>query len=221
MVQSHFVEEPNSDGSASRFPLKSWIRSNRADIDTSQLTSHQIRAMLKREGWGLQMTPTEVILTPPGTVVASMMVGEGDAEEESEAGSYFSLESQLRDFLATNIASITINGKRLRVYVDEAGRDGVEYPCEVGFIDILAVDAEGAFYVFELKRGKSPDYVLGQIARYMGWIKSTLGKSVPVYGVIVSKQISENLKYARLVANNVYLYEYEVSFSLQPAHDIG
>jgi hypothetical protein len=77
--------------------------------------------MLKREGWGLQMTPTEVILTPPGTVVASMMVGEGDAEEESEAGSYFSLESQLRDFLATNIASITINGKRLRVYVDEGG----------------------------------------------------------------------------------------------------
>lgn len=169
----------------------------------------------------MQMTPTEVILTPPGTVLVSNVVDDEEVNDGSEASSYFSLESQLRDFLATNIASTTINGKRLKIYVDEAGRDGVEYPCDVGFIDILAVDGEGGFYVFELKRGRSPDYVLGQVARYMGWVKSNIGKGASVYGVIISKEISENLKYARLVADNIFLYEYELSFSLQPAHIIG
>jgi len=55
----------------------------------------------------------------------------------------------------------------------------------------------------------------------MGWLKTTIGKNAPVYGVIVSKEISSNLKFARLVAENIYLYEYEVSFSLRTAHDVG
>jgi hypothetical protein len=173
----------------------------------------------------MRASPTEVVLTPSGSPSQDALPEEAadaeDAELEGGGASYFSMEGQLRDFLASNISSVPINGKTLKIYIDQTGRDGVEYPCAVGFMDILAVDGEGAFYVFELKRGRSPDYVLGQVARYMGWIKTTIGKNVPVYGVIVSKEISSNLKFARLVAENIYLYEYEVSFSLRPAHDVG
>lgn len=58
---------------------------------------------------------------------------------------YFSLEYQLRDFLASNLSSIDFGGRRLRLYVDPTGRDGIEYPTAVGPIDILAVDDTGAF----------------------------------------------------------------------------
>ncbi len=172
----------------------------------------------------MRSTPTEVVLTPPGSPSLDSSTDDAanfdEAELDGSGASYFSLEAQLRDFLAANIKSIPINGKALSIYIDQTGRDGVEYPCAVGFMDILAVDDEGAFYVFELKRGRSPDYVLGQVARYMGWLKTTIGKNAPVYGVIVSKEISSNLKFARLVAENIYLYEYEVSFSLRTAHDM-
>src|SRR5271163_4790426 len=73
-----------------------------------------------------------------------------DAETSDQA---FELEYQLRDFLAQNISSIDVDGRRLRVYVDPTGRDGIEFPTAVGPIDVLAIDASGDFYVFEVKRG--------------------------------------------------------------------
>lgn len=173
----------------------------------------------------MEQTPAEVILVPPGDILSIRdMERVEDAEVEEiqvPDAPAFSLEYQLRDFIASNIETIDLNGMRLKVYIDPTGRDGVEYPSAVGPIDILAVDGKGSFYVFELKRGRTPDYVLGQLARYMGWVKSTIGKGASVKGVIVSKVISENLKYARLVSENIFLYEYEISFSLKMNHDFS
>jgi hypothetical protein len=118
---------------------------------------------------------------------------------------------------ASNFSTIAINGKRLRLFVDPAGRDGVEFPTAVGPIDILAIDDNEAFYVFELKRASSPDRAIGQVARYMGWVQQTIGKSRAVFGVVVAKSISENLRYAACVVPNVFLFEYEVEFHLHPA----
>jgi RecB family endonuclease NucS len=73
----------------------------------------------------------------------------------------FSLEYQLRDFLAQNLSAISVGGKRVKLYVDSSGKDGVEYPTAVGPIDILGVDDNGIFYVFELKWAASPDSAVG------------------------------------------------------------
>jgi RecB family endonuclease NucS len=98
--------------------------------------------------------------------------------------------------------------------------DGIEYTTAVGPIDILAIDETGAFFVFELKRAASPDYAIGQLARYMGWVKQTIGKDRAVYGVVVAKPISDKLRYAVSVVPNVTLFEYEVEFHLRPAHEL-
>ena len=66
--------------------------------------------------------------------------------------------------------AVPVDGRALRLYVDPSGRDGVEFPTAVGPIDILARDDTGAFVVFELKRARSPDHAIGQLARYMGWV---------------------------------------------------
>jgi RecB family endonuclease NucS len=67
----------------------------------------------------------------------------------------------------------------VRLFVDPVGRDGVEYPTAVGPIDILAADDSGAFFVFELKRARSPDHAMGQLTRYMGWVRQTIKRNHP------------------------------------------
>ena len=129
----------------------------------------------------------------------------------------FSLEYQLQDFLAQNIEAIPVDGKRLALFVDQSGRKGVEYPTDVGRIDILATDKDGAFVVFELKRALSPDHAIGQLARYMGWVKQKLANGREVHGVIVAKEIGDRLRFALTVMPNVSLFEYEVAFNLRPA----
>jgi RecB family endonuclease NucS len=85
----------------------------------------------------------------------------------------------------------------------------------VGFIDILARDDAGGFFVFELKRASSPDRAIGQLARYMGWVKHTIGRDQDINGIIVCKTIDDRLKYAASLLPKVHLFEYEVEFHLK------
>ncbi|MDA8351298.1 MAG: endonuclease NucS [Pseudomonadota bacterium] len=228
-VQRHSVVIPREDGGVEVHPLKEWLRQHPEEVpnglDPTLSTSHQLRSALSRLGWTMQETPTEIRLIKSSgradiEAVQELFDPEDGAEEESSEP-YFTLEYQLRDFLASNLPTIPIDGRRLRLYVDPSGRDGVEFPTAVGPIDILAVDEKGAFIVFELKRARSPDMAIGQLARYMGWVRQTIGKDREVFGVIVAKSIGEKLRYAVSVVPNVSLFEYEVEFPLRPAHDIG
>ncbi|HYD17330.1 MAG TPA: endonuclease NucS domain-containing protein [Patescibacteria group bacterium] len=135
-----------------------------------------------------------------------------DLISDENADIVFGLESQLRDFIAQNIQSIPVNGKKLSLFTD-----GVEYSTEAGIIDILAVDDKGNFVVFELKRGRTPDHVMGQLVRYMGWVKQSIAKDKEVHGVIVAKTIKENLHYAKAIVPNVSLLQYEVKFQFKDA----
>ncbi|MFZ6718654.1 endonuclease NucS domain-containing protein [Undibacterium sp. Ji49W] len=211
------------------YPMRDWLRKNPEYIpegyNLEQHNSWQLRGALKRTGWTVQEMEDEVRLIMPNTQndsssIETVLGEEADSVNSEETETAFGLEYQLRDFIAQNLTSILVQGKRLSLYVDENGRNGVEYPTAVGPIDILATDAEGTFVVLELKRARSPDYTIGQLSRYMGWIKQTIGKNREVHGVIVAKQISDNLKYAISVIPNVSLFEYEVTFKLIPANDL-
>lgn len=142
-----------------------------------------------------------------------------EAEEvditDEEKDLLFPLESHLRDFIAQNIDSIKINGKTLKLYRDEHERDGIEYPTDVGSIDILAKDNEGNFVIFELKLSRGADRALGQILRYMGWVKRKLAKGGGVKGVIIAKHVDEKLKYAATVTSDITLLEYELDFKIK------
>ena len=204
------------DSGVQRYPMKQWLRENPdhlPGLNPTGTTSHQLRNGLKKNGWAVQETQSEVLLTPPGVTLPA----ENPPEDDDLSAAEFTLEYQLRDFLAQNLEAISVAGKKLSVYVDPTGRDGVEFPTDVGLIDILAVDETGAFVVFELKRARSPDRAIGQLSRYMGWVKQTIGKGQQVRGVIVAKTISQNLRYAVTVIPDVSLFEYEVRFALKAA----
>jgi len=223
---------PIEDGGVEVHPMKQWLRQHPAEVprglDATSSTSHQLRSGLKKLGWRVQESANEVRLLAPGTDVGAgaiiEVIGPGETpdanEDQDPSEASFALEYQLRDFLAENLAAVQLEGHTLRLYVDPSGRDGIEYPTAVGPIDILAVDETGALVVFELKRARSPDHALGQLARYMGWVKQTIGKGNDVRGVIVAKEIGDKLRYGASIMPNVSLQEYEVEFRLRPANAV-
>lgn len=68
---------------------------------------------------------------------------EEDVPEEAESSFLFPIEANLRDFLIWNLH--TVKDVKLKLYVDANGRDGKEYPTDVGPIDILAQDEKETF----------------------------------------------------------------------------
>ncbi|MCE5985217.1 endonuclease NucS domain-containing protein [Pseudomonas sp. LF19] len=211
------------DGGHTLYPMKEWCRQNpgEAPLIDPNTNSQQLRRAFARMGWVVEETETQVLVLHPGTPKTAIqaienedLAQEGEDTPDSDRETVFELEWQLRDFISHNIESLKVEGKPLRLYVDSQGRDGVEYPTSVGPIDILALDSDDSFVIFELKRGRVADRAIGQISRYMGWIKKNLAKEKMVKGVIVAKSISANLRHAIVAVPNVSLFEYEVEFSL-------
>lgn len=227
MVQKHFIAERDPVGETRLFPMKTWLRENPhvlgESVSPSQFTSHQLRGKLFKLGWNFEERPGAFVVFPPDLSTKDLPnrsdLSEEDLDEDEHYQSdelTFTLEHQLRDFLAANIEGIEVGGRNLSVYIDARGEDGVEYSTDVGFIDLLAIDENGDFVVFELKRASAPDRALGQLLRYMGWVKATIAGDHRVSGVIVAKHISEKLKYAASITPNVSLFRYRTEFQLLP-----
>ncbi len=133
--------------------------------------------------------------------------------ENDEYSSRFAYERDLKNYLANTLGSLEPG---LKLY-EEEGLTGIEYPVGGRFIDILAVDAKGNFVVIELKVSKGYDRVIGQLLRYMSWIEKNMADGKKVRGWIIAREISEDLKLATERVSDVSLFEYEISFSINPA----
>jgi len=140
---------------------------------------------------------------------------ENDEVENDEENYSFAYENHLRDFLERNLSVIDLDGEtKLKLYYDENERSGIEYQTDIGRIDILAVDENKNFYVLELKVSKGSDKTVGQILRYLGWVKQNLAKNKNVTGIIIANKFDDKLKYAVSMVNNLKFYKYELNFDL-------
>jgi RecB family endonuclease NucS len=61
---------------------------------------------------------------------------------------------------------------------------------------MLCVRPNGDFVVVELKRGRASDRVVGQISRYIGWVKENVAKRHEVFGLILAADGDEAMRYA-------------------------
>jgi restriction system protein len=69
--------------------------------------------------------------------------------------------------------------------------------------------------VVELKKGRASDAVVGQIQRYMGYVKEELAESgQSVEGVIIALEDDLRIKRALVVAAGIRFFRYQVSFKL-------
>lgn len=137
-----------------------------------------------------------------------------DDEEEQRADALateFAYERDLRNYLARNLNTIEPG---LKLYEEEE-ITGIEFPVGNRYIDILAVGKDDEFVVVELKVSRGYDRAVGQILRYMAWIRENLAEDRNVRGVIVARQITDDLRLAVSMLPGVRLLEYELSFSLK------
>ena len=137
-----------------------------------------------------------------------------ETTEEDDLGSRkFAFERDLQNYLVQNLGLLEPG---LKLYEDEDGEfTGVEFPAGQRYIDILAVGTDDAYVVIETKVSRAYDRVVGQILRYMGWIKENLANEASVRGIIVASEISEDLILATSSVENIRLVEYKISFSLK------
>ncbi len=132
--------------------------------------------------------------------------------ESALGGDTFAYEKDLQNYLVRNLHHLEPG---LKLY-EEEGLTGVEYNAGGRYIDILAVDASGAYVVVELKVSRGYDRVIGQLLRYMGWVETNLTAHKTVRGMIVASEITQDLILATShIAERVKLFEYSLSFNIK------
>ncbi|HEX6707753.1 MAG TPA: endonuclease NucS domain-containing protein [Albitalea sp.] len=147
-----------------------------------------------------------------------------DAKETGEpvpGTSEFLLERDLQRYLKENLVTIEPG---LKLYVDPEGDEGFEFEAGGGRrIDLLAVDSQGGLVVLELKVSRGYDRVVGQLLRYMNWVRKELAEpGQRVRGFIICRTMTEDLLLACASISEVELFEYQlkVNVSKVPALDL-
>ncbi len=137
-------------------------------------------------------------------------------DETVEDPTVFALEKHLEDFLVHNWKHTEL-GKKYDIYEQDGEIIGQQYPSDTGPIDILAVSKnKKEILVVELKKGRISDVVVGQVQRYMGYIKDELAeKNQIVRGVIIALEDDLRLRRALSVTQNIDFMTYKVSFKLE------
>lgn len=132
--------------------------------------------------------------------------------EESVA---FAMEKHLEDFLVKNWAQMEL-GKDYDIFADEDGLVGQQYPTDTGPVDVLAIKKDKSeLLVVELKRGRASDVVVGQVLRYMGFVKEELAEpGQTVRGVIIALEDDLRIRRALAMAPNIEFFRYQMTFKL-------
>jgi transcription antitermination factor NusG len=145
----------------------------------------------------------------------SIIGGEESEEEINGEDQIFVLEKYFEDFLVGNWETTELGKKFSLIYSDENELLSQQYKTDIGKIDLLVKEKNTNNYVvIELKRNQTSDDTVGQILRYMGWVKEKLAKDNLVKGIIIGYSNDEKLKYALKSVQNISFLLYRINFSL-------
>ena len=136
-------------------------------------------------------------------------------DETIEDPSAFAMEKHLEEFLIENWSQTEL-GINYDIFSEDGEIIGQQYQTETGPIDILGISKDKkTLLVVELKKGRASDVVVGQIQRYMGFIKEELLEpGQDVKGIIIALDDDKRIKYALSVTNNIEFYRYKIDFKL-------
>jgi len=139
-------------------------------------------------------------------------------DETVEDPSAFAMEKHLEDFLVKNWSQ-TDFGKEYDIFEEDGSKIGQQYMTDTGPLDILAVSKDKKkLLVVELKKGRASDAVVGQVLRYMGYVKDELAEAdQTVEGVIIALEDDQRIRRALSIVPSVNFYRYQISFKLVKA----
>ncbi|MGI6856807.1 endonuclease NucS domain-containing protein [Mesorhizobium sp. 1B3] len=130
----------------------------------------------------------------------------------------FAMEKHLEAFLVANWDQTEL-AKDFSIFEEDGEKVGQQYETDAGPIDILAISKDKKrLLVVELKRGRASDVVVGQVLRYMGYVKSEIAEHAQmIEGAIIALDDDRKLRWALAVVPNVSFYRYEIKFKLVKA----
>ncbi len=129
--------------------------------------------------------------------------------------SAFALEKHLEDFLVQNWLQTEL-GREYNIFEEDGQKVGQQYATDTGPVDILAVSKDRSeLLVVELKKGRASDSVVGQILRYMGYVKDVIAEEgQKVKGAIIALEDDQRIRRALAVTPDVTFFRYQVNFKL-------
>jgi restriction system protein len=130
----------------------------------------------------------------------------------------FALEKHLEDFLVTSWDQTELS-KEFSIFQEDGELAGQQFQTDTGPIDILAISKDGKrLLVIELKRGRASDTVVGQILRYMGYVKDQIAEpQQAVSGIIIALEDDQKLRRALSTVRHISFYRYQIDFKLLKA----
>lgn len=144
--------------------------------------------------------------------------------ENSVSGdaSTFALEKHLENFLVANWEQSEL-GKKYELIEDNGEIVSQQYRTDIGFIDLLVKDKKGKNYVvIELKRGQTSDSTVGQVLRYMNWVKKHRANGKEVKGIVIALDADDKMRYALAdLTDKIELFTYRVDFILNQVKAIA
>jgi len=210
-----------------------WFKANYPLIKTGTISAHLIKLSTNaksRTHYNLDLTGKDDLLfqidskrfrlydnlSDPAPIYSKPQNDETISSDQvgpdDETGNEFAYEKDLQNFIAKNL---TLIEPGLTLYVEDE-INGIEFPVGNRFIDILAIDRNGGYVVIELKVSRGYDRVVGQLLRYTAWIRKNQAEDTQtVRGIILAREISDDLILACSETTNVELFEYKLSVSLK------
>jgi hypothetical protein len=145
-----------------------------------------------------------------------------ESEQECATISAFGLEKHLHEFLVENWEKTTL-GQDWVLLEEDGEMVGSHYQTgTVGEIDILAKHkTKNRWLVIELKRNQTSDETVGQLLRYMGWVRRKKTEGASVEGLIICHQVDQRLQYALDEQAHIRCMTYQVNFSLADAPELA
>jgi len=126
----------------------------------------------------------------------------------------FIIEKYLEDFLIGNWESTEL-GKKYDLLFENTELISQQYKTDIGIIDLLVKEkSTGNYVVIELKRNQTSDVTVGQIMRYIGWVKKRLSPNQLVKGIIIGYSNDDKLNYAISCVDIIEILLYRINFTL-------
>jgi hypothetical protein len=216
-----------------------WFRERYPSVKTGTVRAH-VTGLTENDNnrhhyrWLARRAPL-FTRTPEGELIPfdGSTTGQAEDDEEAEVADVevdeseleFVLEVYLEEFLLSNFDRIDW-GRPLQIWESDSGELGHQYVTDVGRLDFLCRDtSDDTLVVVELKRGRPSDRVVGQAARYMGWVRTHLARPGQlVHGLIVAHEQEDRLAYAVAAVPDLSVLTYRVDFRLSqptPPHALA
>ena len=138
------------------------------------------------------------------------------SENQLTTTNSFVMEKHLEEFIIGNWNSLDL-GKEYDLCEEQIDGKRKKFRTDTGEIDIFALSKDKKTYlVIELKKGRASDKVVGQIQRYMGYIKEEIANSnQSVKGLIIG--LNDDLSLRRALSFNsdiIQFKKYQIKFDL-------